>query len=186
VERHSAKLDSDLAWPSGAHEPQEAAVADIDPTQPTAVILVGPFSGIGVHTLLHVVRSFPHYFRNFVFVSVGVIDSGTFKGSGEIEALASTTEAGLRKYVEFSSRLNLPAAYRFSIGTEVVSEAEKLCLAVREEFSRCVFFAGQLIFRRERWYQRLLHNQTAFAIQKRLQWHDLTMVVLPVRVRGRP
>jgi hypothetical protein len=27
-----------------------------------------------------------------------------------------------------------------------------------------------------------LHNETAFAIQRRLQWQGLPMVVLPVRV----
>jgi hypothetical protein len=32
-------------------------------------------------------------------------------------------------------------------------------------------------------YHAILHNQTAYAIQKRLQWEGLTMVILPVRVR---
>jgi hypothetical protein len=54
---------------------------------------------------------------------------------------------------------------------------------VAEEFPRSVFFAGQIIFHRERWYDRLLHNQTAFAIQKRLQWQGKTMVILPAVVR---
>jgi hypothetical protein len=35
----------------------------------------------------------------------------------------------------------------------------------------------------ERWYQRLLHNETALAIQKRLQWAGRTMVLMPIRVR---
>jgi hypothetical protein len=34
---------------------------------------------------------------------------------------------------------------------------------------------------RERWFDRFLHNETAFAIQ-RLQFAGLPMVVLPVRV----
>lgn len=44
------------------------------------------------------------------------------------------------------------------------------------------FFAGKVIFERERWYQRLLHDETALAIQKRLQWAGETMVILPARV----
>ncbi len=40
-----------------------------------------------------------------------------------------------------------------------------------------------MIFQRERWYDRLLHNETALAIQKRLQWAGKTVVTLPVRVR---
>jgi hypothetical protein len=39
------------------------------------------------------------------------------------------------------------------------------------------------VFQRETWYHRLLHNQTAYAIQRRLQWSGQAMVILPVRVR---
>ena len=49
----------------------------------------------------------------------------------------------------------------------------------------CGFFhvvAGQIIFQRDQWFQHLLHNETAFAIQKRLQWDGYTMVILPARV----
>jgi hypothetical protein len=54
---------------------------------------------------------------------------------------------------------------------------------VAAEFSRVTFFAGKIIFEREQWLDPLLHNQTAFAIERRLQWAGNTMVILPVRVR---
>ena len=31
-------------------------------------------------------------------------------------------------------------------------------------------FTGKLVFRKEKTFQRFLHNETAFAIQRRLQW----------------
>jgi hypothetical protein len=65
-----------------------------------------------------------------------------------------------------------------------VEEAEKLCLSVYKEFARTTFFAGKVIFGRERWYQRLLHNETALAVQRRLQWAGITMVIMPARVEG--
>jgi hypothetical protein len=40
-----------------------------------------------------------------------------------------------------------------------------------------------MIFQRERWYHRLLHNETALAIEKRLRWAGITMMTLPIRVR---
>mgnify|MGYP006058577557 CR=1 FL=1 len=43
--------------------------------------------------------------------------------------------------------------------------------------------ASSSIFHRERWYQKILHNETAYLIQKRLQWAGLTMVILPAKVR---
>jgi hypothetical protein len=58
----------------------------------------------------------------------------------------------------------------------------KLAQEIAGEYPRAIFFAGKLIFERERWWDRLLHNETAFAIQRRLQFSGLPMVVLPVRV----
>ncbi|MGH7590736.1 MAG: amino acid transporter, partial [Gemmatimonadales bacterium] len=54
--------------------------ATLDPKAPTAVMLVASFGGIGIHTLLNVFRAFPGHFKNVVFISVGVVDSGDFKG----------------------------------------------------------------------------------------------------------
>ena len=45
-----------------------------------------------------------------------------------------------------------------------------------------LFFAGQLVFRNERWYHGVLHNETAFAVQRRLHLAGHTMVILPARV----
>ena len=71
-----------------------------------------------------------------------------------------------------------------ALGTDAVQESEKMCLELVKEFPRTTFFAGQVLFQRERWYQRLLHNETAYAIQKRLQWAGQTMVIMPARVKG--
>ena len=61
-------------------------------------------------------------------------------------------------------------------------EIEKICEDLARQFNDSIFFAGKLIFARETWYQRLLHNESAFAIQKRLHWSGFTMVILPARV----
>jgi hypothetical protein len=70
-----------------------------------------------------------------------------------------------------------------TIGTDTVDAAEKLCMEITKEFPRVTFFGGKIIFQREHWYHRLLHNETAFAIQKRLQWAGKTMVILPAKVQ---
>ncbi len=164
-------------------EPGVVPPGSPDPRQPTAAVLVGGYSGLGVHTVLGILRTFPGHFRNLVFLSVGVIDSGELKGEEAIPALRERTEQALERYVAFANRLGFPATSRFALGTEVVDEAEGLARTVAQEFRHTTFFSGQLIFRREAWYQRLLHNQTAYTIQKRLQWQGHAMVILPVRVR---
>jgi hypothetical protein len=54
---------------------------------------------------------------------------------------------------------------------------------VQRRFPRAIFFAGRLVFQRDTWYQRLLHNETAYSLQRRLQWDGVPMVILPTRVR---
>ena len=45
-----------------------------------------------------------------------------------------------------------------------------------------MFFAGKLIFEHERWYHRVLHNNTAITLQKRLHWCGKAMMVMPARI----
>ena len=154
----------------------------IAPNAPTAVLMVGAYAGLGVHSLLTIQRLFPNYYKNFIFLSVGVVDAATFKDLDEVEEVRSRTENSLIRYVELSQRLGLAADFRMSVGTEAVAEAEKLCEKVGKEFPRAMFFAGKLIFEQERWFQRLLHNETDYALQRRLQFVGLNAMVLPVRV----
>jgi amino acid transporter len=160
-----------------------APARQIDRQKPTAAVLVGSYGGVGIHTVLNILRTFPGHFHNLVFLSVGVVDSGEFKGEHAVEDLRVRTEEMLAKYVALATGLGVPASSRLGIGTEAVAEAESLCLAVAREFPHIVFFAGKMIFRREKWYHRLLHNETALAVEKRLRWVGKTMVTLPVRVQ---
>lgn len=154
-----------------------------DPKQPTAAVLVGAYGGVGIHTVLNIFRIFPGYFKGVVFLSVGVVDSGQFKGEHAVEELRARTEEMLAKYVALASSLGVAATSRMAIGTEAVAEAEELCLATAREFPHVVFFAGKMIFQREKWYHRFLHNETALAVEKRLRWAGKTMMTLPVRVQ---
>ncbi len=161
----------------------KSAASQVDPKQPTAAVLVGSYGGVGIHTVLNIFRTFPGHFKGLVFLSIGVVDSGEFKGEHALEELRTKTEEMLGKYVALAIGLGVPATSRMVIGTEAVAEAEKLCLAVAREFPQTVFFAGKMIFQREKWYHRLLHNETALAVEKRLRWMGKTMVTLPVRVQ---
>ena len=154
----------------------------LEPRQPTAVLLVGSYAGVGIHSLLTIQRLFPNYYKNFIFISVGVIDSATFKNIAEVEEVRERTDKALQRYVALAQGLGLAADYRYAIGTEAVNEAVHLCVAVAKDFPRSRFFAGKLIFQEEKWFQRLLHNETAYQLQRRLQFAGLNAMVLPVRV----
>jgi amino acid transporter len=155
----------------------------IDNKEPTAILLVSGYNGFGVHTLLSILSTFPKTYKNIIFVSVAVIDSGSFKGIAEVEALEASVKAGLEKYVDLAHRLGLAASYRMETATEVVDGATALCTALHEEYPGSTVFTGQLTFQLEKFYHRILHNETSFAIQRHLQWKGLTTVILPIRVK---
>ncbi len=187
IRRHYRKVHDNLRrldgildlLPPGGSPPSPSP---LDPAAPTAVLLVGGYAGLGIHSLLAVQSLFPGYFKNFVFVSVGVIDSASFVNVEAVDEVRDRTAADLRRYVELATGLGLAADARMAVGTEAVATAADLCGRIAREFPRSLFFAGKLIFQRERWYQRLLHNETAYQLQRRLQFAGLNAMVLPVRV----
>lgn len=160
----------------------KAPVPGKDPNTPTAALIVRDFDGLSVHSLLNIARLFPNHFKNVVFVSVGQIDSGKFKGLDEIENLKRAKEDDLKSFVEFANCLGWYAESRYSLGIDLIDELEKLCKSVAQDFPRSVFFAGKLVFQQENFLTRLLHNHTPFSLEQRLQFEGLEMMILPIRV----
>lgn len=152
------------------------------PNAPTAVLLVGGYGGLGVHTLLSIKKLFPDNFKNVIFVSAGVLDSVKVKAGAEVEHLMNETEKDLKKYVDLARRVGYASEYRVSIGIEVVDQVHQLCIDIAKEYPRGIYFASKLVFQKERWYQRFLHNETANQIQRRLQFDGLNSMILPVRI----
>jgi hypothetical protein len=159
-----------------------AAIPAKDTKAPTAALIVRDFDGIGIHTLLNIQRLFPNHFRNIIFISVGVIDTGQFKGHAEIENLKRKKEEDLKSFVDFATCLGWYAEYRYELGVDLIEELEQLCEAVAKEFPRSVFFSGTLVFQEENLFTRLLHNHTPITLQQRLQFAGRDMMILPIRV----
>jgi amino acid transporter len=148
----------------------------------TAILLVNGFNGFGLHTWLSINRKFPHFYKNFIFISIAEVDQESFQGSAEMEQLKMSSEEGLKKYVQLVRSHGLPADYRMDAGTDVVDTATRMCQSLAKEFPKSMVFTGRLIFREEYFFQKLLHNETAHAIQRRLQWNGIETVILPIRV----
>ncbi|HEX4440622.1 MAG TPA: APC family permease [Thermoanaerobaculia bacterium] len=180
VRHHLRRLDEQLLdLPVRPHVPDPEPIRK---DEPVAVMLVNGFSGLGVHTVLSVQSLFPHQYKAYVFGSVAVIDSATFKGRSEIDALEKQTATDLEKYVDLVEKLGFRATSRYRVGTEAVEAVVTLCEEIAREFPRSIFYLGQLVFENDRVYYKILHNETAFAIQRRLQFAGLQAIVLPIRV----
>jgi len=165
--------------------PESAPNLKVKPKEQTAVLFVNSFSGLGIHSLLNVQKLFPNHFKNIVFVSINLVDAGSLKGIEDINQSLKNSENALHKYVEMAEKVGFAATYRMGAGTEVVPEAKRLALEVSKEFPRSIFFTSKLVFEKEHWYQRILHNETAAQIQREFQFAGLNTMVLPIRVFSR-
>ena len=148
----------------------------------TAVFLVNGFNGLGLHTLLAVIRMFPKVYDNYVFLQVGVLDAGNFKGADEVENLREYSQKEVQRFVTYMSKRGFYTEAHIALGTDIVEEAAKLCEVVAEKFPQAQFFAGQLVFKDESFATRWLHNHTVFELQRRLYQNGRAMLILPIQV----
>ena len=161
---------------------EEKTPPPCDANARTAVFLVNGFNGLGLHTLLAVVRMFPKVYRNFVFVQVGVLDAGNFKGAAEVENLREHSRKEVDRYLTYMSKRGFYSEAHCALGTDIVEEASKLCDVIAEKFPQAQFFAGQLVFKDESFVTRWLHNHTVFELQRRLYQNGRAMLILPIQV----
>jgi amino acid transporter len=152
------------------------------PEAPTAVFIVGSSRGGGIHTLLWVQRLFPNHFKNFVFIGAKAVDRQSYGGPEQIARLRTALDTALAFYVDYCHANDLAATARFSLGTDRVDELVKLAEETQREYPNSVFFTSKLVFRNENWVTRLLHNQTALALQRRLHLNGMQMVILPMQL----
>ena len=153
-----------------------------NPAGRTAVVLVSGFNGLGLHTLFNVGRFFGKEFKNFIFVQIGVIDAGNFKGVDEVINLDAKIKKDLARYVEIMQRHGSYSEGLAYMGVDVLEEAEKVIAVVAKRFPHAVVFGGQLVFPRESLWTRWLHNGSVFLLQRKFYRSGIPFVVLPIRV----
>src|SRR5205085_9974163 len=110
VEEALKRLDEELVdFP--VLETETSTLPSREVNKPTAAILVTGYNGLGLHSVLAIPSLFGNHFHNFVFISVGVIDSNRFKGAAELDNLRQSTEEMLQKYVRFCRQHGRYAEY---------------------------------------------------------------------------
>jgi amino acid transporter len=157
-------------------------IVSCDPGAKTAVIFVNGFNGLGIHTLLAVQRMFPGVYRNFIFVQVGTVDAGNFKGSAELDRLCEHIKAAAGRYAEYMRRHGFYAEAVTAVGADTLEMAGDLAIEISKKFSQATFFGGQLVFRHETMLHRLLHNYFVFSLQRKLFSRGFPFLILPIRV----
>ncbi len=154
----------------------------LQPDEPTAVFFVGSSRGGGLHTLLWVQRIFPNHFKNFLFVNARTVDTKAYGGDHIYEKLKADAEASLGYFERFCHANGLAAKSYAAFGTDPVEEIVQQAEKIRGEFPSAIFFTSKLIFENENWVTRILHNQAALALQRRLHLGGMQMVILGMKV----
>jgi len=154
----------------------------LDPDLPTAIFLVDKHRGVGIHTIMWVMRLFPGHFKNFIFVCAGEVDTQSFDSDATIRTMQYKTENALCYYTGFCNSNGLEATWRMAYGTDPVTVLDNLVQEVIAEYPNSVCFAAKLIFANDNVLVRWLHNQTALAMQRRLHFRGQQMVILPMKV----
>jgi hypothetical protein len=155
---------------------------EFDPHGKTAAVLVNGFNALGLHTLMSILRIFSNTYKNFVFISVGSIDAGNFKGQAEVENLTLHIESETGRYVNYMKKHGYYAEARTTIGIDIVDEIMKFAPEIEKKFSNVVYFGGQLVFPEETFITKFLHNYIVFSAQRKFYTQGLPFVILPIRV----
>jgi amino acid transporter len=148
----------------------------------TAVIFVSGFNGLGLHTLFGILRLFGDIYKNFVFVQIGIIDAGNFKGVEDLQSLEEKTREDIDKYVMYMKRNGFYAEGFYATGIDITDEILKLSPAITKKFPQSVFFGGQVVFPEESMLTPLLHNYIVFSLQRKFYHQGIPFVILPIRV----
>lgn len=157
-------------------------VPEIDPQRPTAVFLIGETTGQGMHTLLSAQSMFPDHFRNFIFMSVGVVDIGSYGSDKALKKMQESIEERMKYFIQFSQEHGFAATSFIGYDNDPVKGLTELAEVVIEQFPNAVFFADTVISKQDNWFHRQLHSDVPTALQHNLHLKGLQMIILPVKL----
>lgn len=153
----------------------------LNPQLPTAIIFVN-YICVGMHALLSILRLFPGQFKNFVFISAGVVDAESFSGLEELEKMQLEVNTTLEYFVQYCQQYQIPAEAYAAFGTDPIEELKRLADVVAAKYPHSIFFSSQLVFRDENVITRALHNQTPLILQHYLHYQGKELMILPMKV----
>lgn len=157
-------------------------IPEIQPGKPTAVLLVKDSQSSAMHTLLWIMRLFPGVYRNFIFVTVGEVDSEHFNEQEKFDNRRSGIKSILTRITRYCHNRGYGAEYYIDYSTDTVDKLTELCMLVMDKYPNAVFFSSKLIFDNENAFTQVLHNQTAYIMQRRLHALGRNMIIMPMKV----
>jgi len=157
-------------------------VGEIDKQAPTAAIIVDQTFGSGMNCLLEIKKLFPGIFKNFIFVTVGEVDSNTFREEKKWRDMRRKTKVTLRKYKNYCNANGRFAKAYVGYDTDIVEKLTQLTDRVAKDYPQVVFFGTKFIFDNENIFTQILFNHVPYIMQRRLHVRGNNMVILPMKI----
>lgn len=154
----------------------------VDKEAPTAALIVDQTFSSGMNCLLSIKKTFPNIFKNFIFVTVGELDSNTFSEEKKWREMRRKTKAVLRKYRNYCNANGRFAKAYVGYGTDTSEKLEQLTDRVIKDYPNTVFFGTKFVFDDDNFLMQLLYNQIPYIMQRKLHLKGKTMVVLPMNI----
>lgn len=154
----------------------------VDKSAPTAALIVDQTFGSGMNCLLAIKKTFPGIFKNFIFVTVGELDSNVFSEEKKWREMRRKTKAVLRKYRNYCNANGKFAKAYVGYGTDITEKLEQLCDRVIKDYPNTVFFGTKFVFNNDNVFVQTLYNQIPYMMQRKLHLKGKTMVVLPMNI----
>lgn len=161
-------------------DPTPIAEIQLNRSLHTAVLFVSGEASPALHSIAQTIKLFGNSIDHFVFIRIGIIDAGTFKGGDEIQHLEEYIKADSLKLVKMMQKLGYSAESFVSVGLDISDEAAKNAEEVRQRHPSAVFIGGQVVLAQETIFSHWMHNQTLYAIQRRLFEHAYPFITVPV------
>lgn len=186
IKRHYKKIDLRLHAIVQKYYKPEYMRTDYprptDKTLATAVLLVDKNLGLGLHTLQRIQKLFPDVYKNFIFISVGEINTDVFRKEDKETELENSLNHIINYFVYYCRNNNMPASGKYRKGIDIIETTEKLAKEIKAEYPNSVFFSGEILFENETWFNKWLYDHTSAMIQRALHLIDIQMVLLPMKL----
>jgi K+ transporter len=162
-----------------ALEPVFTQIHPVDPSEKTAIIFVTE-KVLAMHSLLWVLKHFPGYFKNFVFIGAGQVDIKSFSGKRALKRMTKEVDEVLNYFVTYCQQKDLSAASYSKFESDYVECLFELSQAAREKYPDHMFFATQISFQKDTWFNRFLHNGINYVLQRKLHGLGDEILLLPM------
>ncbi|MFM7702997.1 MAG: amino acid transporter, partial [Alphaproteobacteria bacterium] len=154
----------------------------LDKKAPTAAIIVDQTFGSGMNCLLQIKKLFPGIFKNFIFVTVGEVDSNTLREEHRWRDMRRKTKSVVSKYKNYCNANGRFAKAYVGYDTDIVEKLTQLTDRVAKDYENVIFFGTKFIFDNENIFTQILFNHVPYIMQRRLHVKGLNMVILPMKI----